>query len=126
MTEQLETASDGVARRVKELRQRRGWSAARLAQQCADQGAPQLTASVIANIESGRRDKQGRRRRDVTVDEAFAFGRALDEPVAALLGLAVIEGHPELLDQLRDQVGRLERMVSGAQRSRIIGPAGGR
>jgi transcriptional regulator with XRE-family HTH domain len=86
MTENLETASDGVARRVKELRQRRGWSATRLAEQCADQGAPQLTASVIANIESGRRDKQGRRRRHVTVEELVAFAAALQTSPMLLLG----------------------------------------
>jgi hypothetical protein len=81
-----------------------------------------LTASVIANIETGRRDEQGRRRRDVTVDEVVALAAALEEPVASLLGLAVGEGDPELLNQLQEQVKRLERLVDSVQRSRIIGP----
>jgi transcriptional regulator with XRE-family HTH domain len=74
-----------VAGRVRELRQRWGWSAARLAERCAEVGAPQLTASVIANIESGRRDKQGRRRREVTVDEARYLGLALSVPIDVLM-----------------------------------------
>ena len=79
-----ETASDTVARRVKELRKRRGWSARRLAAACAATGSPQLSESVIANIESGRRE-DGRRRRDVTVDETIAFAKALEVPAVHLL-----------------------------------------
>jgi transcriptional regulator with XRE-family HTH domain len=80
-----ETASDTVARRVKELRKRRGWSARRLAEVCAATGSPQLSESVIANIESGRRDEHGRRRRDVTVDEVIGLAAALDMPAIHLL-----------------------------------------
>jgi transcriptional regulator with XRE-family HTH domain len=80
-----EYPSDTVARRVKELRKRRGWSARRLAEACAATGSPQLSESVIANIESGRRDESGRRRRDVTVDEAIGLAKALDVPAIHLL-----------------------------------------
>jgi transcriptional regulator with XRE-family HTH domain len=80
-----ETASDTVARRVKELRRRKGWSARRLAEACAVTGSPQLSESVIANIESGRRDEHGRRRKDVTVDEAIGLARAVDVPLIHLL-----------------------------------------
>jgi len=73
-----ETISDVVASRVQQLRERRGWSARQLAEACAATGNPQLTESVVANIESGRRDKQGRRRRGVSVDELVAFAQALD------------------------------------------------
>jgi transcriptional regulator with XRE-family HTH domain len=79
-----ERPSDTVARRVKELRKRRGWSARRLAEACAATGSPQLSESVIANIESGRRE-DGRRRRDVTVDETIAFAKALEVPAIHLL-----------------------------------------
>jgi transcriptional regulator with XRE-family HTH domain len=92
--------SDIVAGRVRELRQRWGWSAARLAERCAEVGAPQLTASVIANIESGRRDKQGRRRREVTVDEARYLGLALSVPIDVLMQK---EGAPSADEQ--DLVG---------------------
>jgi transcriptional regulator with XRE-family HTH domain len=80
-----ETPSDVVARRVREVRRRRGWSAARLAEQCARVGAPHLTESVIANIESGRPDEQGRRRREVSVDEVIALALALEIAPVVLL-----------------------------------------
>jgi transcriptional regulator with XRE-family HTH domain len=82
-----EAPSDVVARRIREIRRRREWSAARLAEECAKCGFPQLTEPVINNIESGRRDKHGRRRRDVTVDELDAFARVLGVPPAELLDL---------------------------------------
>jgi transcriptional regulator with XRE-family HTH domain len=79
------TLSDVVARRIQETRKRRDMNTAKLAEACAKVGFPQLTASVIANIESGRRDKQGRRRRAVTVDEAYVFAEALGVGVTMLL-----------------------------------------
>ncbi len=87
MTERVmtETMSDVVANRVQQLRKRQLLSASRLAEACAATGSPQLTENVIANIESGRRDEQGRRRRDVSVDELVAFARALDVSVDSLL-----------------------------------------
>jgi transcriptional regulator with XRE-family HTH domain len=96
MTEraEVETMSDVVANRVQQLRKRRGWSARRLAEACAATGSPQLTESVIANIESGRRDEHSRRRRDVTVDELIAFARALDVSVGLLLWSATAQAHP--------------------------------
>jgi len=81
-----ETLSDGVARRIRDMRHRLDWSAAYLAEQCAEAGYPQLTAEVIGNIERGRRDTSGRRRRDVTVDEAWALSVAFGVPMVVLLG----------------------------------------
>jgi hypothetical protein len=49
---------------------------------------------VVANIESGRRDKQGRRRRDVSVDELVAFAQALEMSVGLLLWSATTQAHP--------------------------------
>lgn len=104
MTETPETVSDVTARRVRELRQQWGWSAAELAERCAEWGHPQLTASVIANIESGRRDKNGRRRRDVTVDEAFAFARVLQVDMHDLTHPeAPLVSARELIEWLRHQ-----------------------
>jgi transcriptional regulator with XRE-family HTH domain len=105
MTEKSQTVSDVVARRVRDLRQQWGWSAAELAERCAEWGHPQLTASVIANIESGRRDKHGHRRRDITVDEAFAFARVLQVPVGDLVDPAarMVSSH-ELIEWLRHQI----------------------
>ncbi|MGW3374055.1 helix-turn-helix transcriptional regulator [Streptomyces hydrogenans] len=73
--------SDSVAERVKELRKRRGLTAQRLAELCAEAGAPELTAASLANIETGRK-KDGRRTRMITVDEALALAYVLDAPIS--------------------------------------------
>jgi transcriptional regulator with XRE-family HTH domain len=73
-------ASDFVGTRVKEIRQSRGWTAKELADRCAEAGAPEITVAVIANMETGRRDAEGRRRRDVTIDETLALAYALEVP----------------------------------------------
>lgn len=44
-----------------------------------------MSASAIANIETGRPDASGRRRRDITVEELVIFGRALKVPPLLLL-----------------------------------------
>ena len=77
--------SDLAGARIREIRGRRGWTARQLADRCADAGAPELTASVIANIETGRRDTEGRRRRDVTIDELMALAYVLEVPPVSLL-----------------------------------------
>jgi transcriptional regulator with XRE-family HTH domain len=82
-----DTPSDLVAARIQTARRLRGWTAKDLAARCADLGDPQLTAAVIANIETGRRDSNGQRRREVTIDELFAIARALDIEPASLLAL---------------------------------------
>jgi transcriptional regulator with XRE-family HTH domain len=73
-------ASDFIGQRVKEVREGLGWTAEQLAARCAEIGAPEITRSVIANIESGRRDQAGRRRREVTVDELLKLSYALSVP----------------------------------------------
>jgi transcriptional regulator with XRE-family HTH domain len=105
-----ETLSDAVARNIQEARKRRGMSAADLAEACARAGFPELTASVIANIESGRRDEQGRRRRTVTVDEVYAFSQALGVGVTMLLPPPPgrDEGRWRMLDRL-DEVAATSR-----------------
>jgi transcriptional regulator with XRE-family HTH domain len=116
------TLSDLVADRVREIRAGRGWSAGRLASECAKAGYPQLTESVIANIETGRRDQHGRRRRSVSVDELAAFCRAFDLPLSALLG--PFSGEPATsarhLAWMEDLAGQLER-VTNALRERGFG-----
>jgi transcriptional regulator with XRE-family HTH domain len=66
------TPSAIMTRRVKELRERHGWTAAQLATRCAEAGMPSLTRSVIANAESGRR--QG----GFTLEETFMLAYVLD------------------------------------------------
>lgn len=72
-----QSASDVVAQRVQELRKRQGQTAKDLAERCRQMGAPNMTASVIANIESGRPAPDGRRRRQVTLEEWLILAQAL-------------------------------------------------
>ncbi len=74
-----------VAGRVRDLRQRRGWSAAELAARCADKGLDGFNRSVLANIESGRRSY-------VTVAEWLTLAYVLDvAPVHLLVPTEVDE-----------------------------------
>lgn len=77
-------ASDLVAQRIRQIRKRRDWNVRKLAERCAEAGAPEITAAVLANIEHGRPDEAGRRRRDVTVDEAVSLAYALGVPPVLL------------------------------------------
>lgn len=77
--------SDVLGERIRESRRRRGWTSRQLAERCMAMGLPRLTPSVMANIESGRPDADGRRRRDITVDELLAIAYALDVPPSHLL-----------------------------------------
>lgn len=72
--------SDVVADQVRAHRTRLGLNRGQLAEECARLGAPELTYSAITNIETGRRDKDGRRRREISVDELMTFGYALGVP----------------------------------------------
>lgn len=85
----LSTPTQAVARRVKELRKRRGWSAERLADECARVGMPGFNRTVIANLESGRR-------KFVTVDEALGLAFVLD--VAPLHLVVPTEADPAFSD----------------------------
>lgn len=76
--------SDAVAAAIRETRKQRGWSVAELAERCDEIGAGPITANVIENIESGRR-KDGKRTRDITVDELVAIAQALGVHPAALM-----------------------------------------
>src|SRR5207253_507916 len=61
--------SRNVAARLRRLRQQRGWTAADLAEECHRIGAPSLTRSTIAKIESGVP-------KSVTAEEVAALARA--------------------------------------------------
>jgi transcriptional regulator with XRE-family HTH domain len=86
MTE--ETMSDRAAREIRAFRARFGWSRADLA---AYSG---LSQNVIENIESGRRDEQGRRRRYITIDEAEAISDAFGISPFSLI-------YPDALNAMR-------------------------
>lgn len=77
MTSEPHTPSDVIGHRLKELRNRHGWTAAELGKRCGEVGLP-LTRQAITNIEAGRRDDEGARRRHVTVDELLALSLVLN------------------------------------------------
>ncbi|MDD4866183.1 MAG: hypothetical protein PHQ28_03355 [Mycobacterium sp.] len=66
-----------VAARIKRRRQQRRWSLQDLANRCAMVGGDRLTDNAIENIEHGRRDRAGKRRREVTLEELVIFARVL-------------------------------------------------
>lgn len=68
-----------IARRVKELRQRRGLSVRKLAEECERLGMPKLNQSVITNIEVVGR------RQDIGVHELLVLAHALDVSPLVLL-----------------------------------------
>jgi transcriptional regulator with XRE-family HTH domain len=89
-----------VARRVQELRAEKRWSAERLAEACAKAGMPELNRSVIANIES-------RRRRSITLEEAFTLASVLGVSPAFLL--APEKDQPSFVSQnIEDLVAFIE------------------
>jgi transcriptional regulator with XRE-family HTH domain len=77
--------SDKVARRIRAFRKRRGYTLTTLADRCRDAGHPELSMQVLHNIESGRPDTTGRRRRDISVDELIALANVLGTSVIHLL-----------------------------------------
>jgi len=83
--EKTQVPSDVVGDWVRALRQRRGWTAKELAEHCAEAGAPLLTGPSILNIETGRRGADGRRRRDVSVDELLTLAYVLGVSPVSLL-----------------------------------------
>ncbi|MFI0482234.1 helix-turn-helix domain-containing protein [Actinomadura sp. 9N215] len=80
------TPSDLAGEQIKKWRLERGMTAEQLAARCAELGAPEITSAVIANIETGRRDRAtGRRRRTLTLEELCLFAEALDVPPVRLM-----------------------------------------
>lgn len=69
------SASDLAGHRIREFRQRRGWTAKELADRCAEAGAPHITATVITNLETRRR-----RTRQITLDELLVLACVLKVP----------------------------------------------
>jgi transcriptional regulator with XRE-family HTH domain len=78
--------SEIAAQQINRLRKQAGLNREQIAERCREVGAPTtLTAAAVANIETGRPDETGRRRRDVTAEEIVFFARALGVPPLVLL-----------------------------------------
>jgi transcriptional regulator with XRE-family HTH domain len=69
------SASDLAGRRIRQIRQRRGWTVKELAERCADVGAPGITPTVITNLETRRRAS-----RQITIDELLVLAYILGVP----------------------------------------------
>ena len=91
--------SDVVADRVVELRRSAGLTRDQLAARVEALGSP-LSPAALANIETGRRDKDGRRRREVSVEELLVLAAALDVTPAALV-VDLDADEAEVAEQLR-------------------------
>lgn len=74
------SASSIAGLRIRQARQRHGWTAAELAARCAKAGAPQLSPTVITNIETRRRES-----REVSVDELLILAHVLGVPPVQLM-----------------------------------------
>lgn len=107
-----QTASDVIASRIQSVRGSRGWSAARLAAVCKSRGFDSITDSVVANIESGRR-QDGHRRRDVTVDELMQLSVALSVPPVLLLLPWGDSPGPEILEDRSYDTIELMKLLLG-------------
>ncbi|MEU3452270.1 helix-turn-helix transcriptional regulator [Micromonospora sp. NPDC006766] len=92
-----ETISDAVVGRIRKHRRAADMTRAQLAQRCAALGSPDITEAALANIETGRRDADGQRRRDLTVDELIVLADALEvDPSQLLFGttpLKTVDDH---------------------------------
>jgi transcriptional regulator with XRE-family HTH domain len=73
-----------VAARVREVRIKRGLTAAQLAERCAELGAPKITVQSVYKIE-GQRQSAARPPRQVTVDELLVLAAALNVAPVHLL-----------------------------------------
>lgn len=86
-SETTATISDVIADRIRALRKREGLGRDELAAAARAAGLPvSFTAVALGNIETGRRDQAGRRRRDVTADELLALAAAAGCSPLELLG----------------------------------------
>ncbi|MFF5988150.1 hypothetical protein [Prauserella flavalba] len=87
VSERVTVLSDAIAEAIRAARKREGATRAEFAAAAWEAGAPaSLTAAVVGYIETGRRDKDGRRRREVSVDELVWLASAADTTPLGLLG----------------------------------------
>lgn len=77
--------SDVVADQVRHYRDAREMRRVDLAIRCSELGWPALTEGALFNLETGRRNAAGIRRREVTADEIMVLAAALDVPPVTLM-----------------------------------------
>ena len=78
------SASDLAGRRIRHLRNGKGWTGKDLAEKCAKAGMPEITRPVITDLETRRRAS-----RRITADELLVLAHILGvEPLDLLLPAA--------------------------------------
>ena len=118
--------SDVIADRVRDLRKREGLSREELAANARGQGLPAtFTAVALGNLETGRRDADGRRRREFSVDELAALAAAAGRSPLDLLGAAaeLFGAEPSTCHRCEAGRGELERTIR-ADVARLGEPVG--
>ncbi|MFJ8913419.1 hypothetical protein [Amycolatopsis sp. NPDC102389] len=113
--ERITTISDVIADEIKATRKRAGLTRGEFAAAAWEKGAPEsFSAAVVGYIETGRPDKEGRRRREVTVDELRFIAAAAGTTPLGLLGehAALLGGdEPPECPRCAAETGALERQV---------------
>ncbi|WP_405671417.1 helix-turn-helix domain-containing protein [Streptomyces sp. NBC_01530] len=109
------TPSDIIANQVRKRRRQLDMNRQQLAEKCASIGAPQITTAALTNIETGRPDKDGKRRREVSVEELLALAHALSlNPVDLMVPADLSDDEPyEVTDQVATTVGTAREWISG-------------
>lgn len=77
--------SDLIAERVVALRKAVGITREEFAERCQQVGGKDITVAALANIETGRRNAEGERRRKVAADELAVFAVVLGVPLVWLM-----------------------------------------
>ena len=122
-----QTTSDTIAEQVRRHRTRLGLNREQLADECARLGAPDLTYAAITNIETGRRNKDGKRRREVSVDELLVLGLALAVPPLLLaLPLGSEAAVPVVPAVAPRDPYTVWKWVTGEETPTLAGPVDGR
>ncbi|MFF4220948.1 helix-turn-helix transcriptional regulator [Streptomyces nondiastaticus] len=120
-----ENMSDVVAEQIRRHRTRLGINREQLAEECARLGAPELTYAAITNIETGRRDKAGKRRREVTIDELMTFAYALSvPPLLLMLPLGSVDAVPSPARWGGQHPRTLWKWATGEEPPTFLGPEG--
>lgn len=121
-----QTASDVIAAQVRRHRNRLGLNREQLAEECARLGAADLTYAALTNIETGRRGKDGKRRREVTFDELLALGLALAVPPLLLaLPLESEQAVPTVPAAGRRAPYEVWKWITGEETPTLGGPVEG-
>lgn len=121
------TTSDVIADQVRRHRTRLGLSREQLAAECARLGASELTYAAIVSIELGRRDKTGKRRREVSVDELLVLGLALAVPPLLLAFPLDTEGTVPTVPAADQRTPyTVWKWVTGQETPTLAGPVDGR